>query len=127
VTFGLGDGSVTSARLDGEGSAAPTLDVVPAVATPGQVVTVFGAGFPAGAFVELQVGTERYDVTVDADGTFAHVFVVMPHTPAGPLDLVVAGQVDSFADVTGELLVSGRNVGTGSAAFRDSIVTGLGR
>jgi hypothetical protein len=127
LTFRLGDGSVVSAQLDGDGSAEPTLDPVPAVATPGQVVTVFGAGFPAGASVELLHGIQRDQVVVDADGTFAHVFVVMPHTPAGPMELTVVGQVDLFADVTDELLVSSRSVGSGSAAFRDSIVTGLGR
>jgi hypothetical protein len=127
LTFAFGDGSVVSAQLDGDGSAEPTLDAVPDVATPGQVVTVFGAGFPGGAIVELQRGTEIDQVSVEANGTFAHVFVVMPHTPAGPMDLVVPGQVDRFADVSGELLVSARNAGTGSAAFRDSIVTGLGR
>lgn len=127
LTFGLGDGSVVSAQLDGDGSPEPTLDAVPGVAMPGQVVTVFGAGFPGGAIVDLQRGTELVQVSVEANGTFAHVFVVMPHTPAGPMDLVVVGQVDRFADVSGELLVSARNAGTGSAAFRDSIVTGLGR
>lgn len=127
LTFRLGDGSVVSAQLDGDGSAEPTLDPVPAVAAPGQVVTVFGAGFPSGASVELLHGTQRDLVTVDGNGTFAHVFVVMPHTPTGPMELTVVGQVDLFADVTDELLVSSRSLGSGSAAFRDSIVTGLGR
>ena len=120
-------GSVVSAQLDGDGSAEPTLDPVPAVASPGQVVTVFGAGFPAGVSVELQHGTQSDQVTVDGTGTFAHVFVVMPRTPSGPMELTVIGQLDLFADVTDELLVSSRNDGVGSAAFRDGIVTGLRR
>lgn len=127
LTIEFSDGSVVSATLDGVGTAQPTLQSVPAVVAPGQVVTVFGSGFPSGSSVELQLGVERDEVTVDSDGTFAHVLVVMAHTPAGPMELVVAGQPDRFADVSGELLVSSRSVGSGSAAFRHNAVSGLGR
>ena len=71
LTFDLADGTAASAALVGDGSAEPTLDVVPGVAAPGQVVTVFGAGFPAGALVEFsRSGVADVDqLTVDPDGT----------------------------------------------------------
>ena len=121
LVFDLADGTTASASLVGDGSAEPTLDVVPAVAAPGQVVTVFGAGFPSGAVVEFSrsTGPDVDPVTVDADGTFAHVFVVLPNTPSGPMVLTVAAQPDSFGDVTGELLVSNRSGDTNHAVFRD--------
>ncbi len=92
------------------------------MAAPGQVVTVFGAGFPAGAVVEFSRSTvpDVDQVTVDPDGTFAHVFVVLPNTPSGPMALFVAAQPDSFGEVTGELLVSNRSGDSNTAAFRDS-------
>ncbi len=122
LTFDLADGTSVSAALVGDGSAEPTLDVVPGVATPGQVVTVFGAGFPAGAIVEFsRSGVAGVDqLTVDPDGTFAHVFVVLPNTPSGPMTLTVAAQPDLFGDVTGELLVSSRSAAS-TAVFRDGI------
>ena len=47
---------------------------------------MFGGGFPAGAVVQLsRAGTSEVDeISVDADGTFAHVFVVLPRTRRGP-------------------------------------------
>ena len=91
------------------------------MAAPGQVVTVFGAGFPAGAAVELSRSSfpDVDQVTVDPDGTLAHVFLVLPNTASGPMTLTVAGQLDSFGDVTGELLVSNRSGDSNTAAFRD--------
>ena len=121
LVFDLADGTAASAALVGDGSAQPTLDVVPAVAAPGQVVTVFGAGFPAGVVVEFSRSTvpDVDQVIVDPDGTFAHVFVVLPNTSSGPMALTVAAQPDSFGDVTGELLVSNRSAGSNTAVFRD--------
>jgi hypothetical protein len=112
----------------GDGSAEPTLDVVPGVAAPGQVVTVFGAGFPAGAIVEFsRLGVAEVDqLAVDPDGTFAHVFVVLPNTPSGPMTLMVAAQPDLFGDVAGELLVSGRTAAS-TAVFRDGLGASLAR
>jgi hypothetical protein len=120
ATFQLDDGTVVTAVLSGEGVAAPTLDLVPAVAGAGQTVTLFGAGFPAGSTVELlQPGVAFAEpVTVDADGTFAHVVVVLPHTPTGPTSLTVNGQLDVFDEVSAELLVSTRGNASTDAALR---------
>lgn len=124
VAFQLGDGTVVSAVLSGEGVAAPTLDLVPAVAGAGQTVTVFGAGFPAGSTVELmQPGVATAEsVVVDADGTFAHVVVVLPHTQTGPTSLTVNGQLDVFGDVSAELLVSTRGNASTDAALRGGAI-----
>ena len=123
ISFDLADGTKVSASLFGEGAAEPTLDPVPAVASVGQVVTVFGSGFPAGAIVELthSITPDVDEVTVDPDGTFAHVFVILPRTPSGPLTVDVAGQPDRFGDVTTEVLVSNRGSGSDAAAFRDGV------
>ncbi len=129
ISFDISDGTVAAASLLGDGSAEPTLGPVPAVATPGQVVTVFGGGFPAGAVVQLaRPGTSEVDeISVDVDGTFAHVFVVLPRTPSGPMTLTVTGQTDLFGDVSAELLVSGRGTGSGAAPFRDGVGNPFGR
>jgi hypothetical protein len=129
ISFDLTDGTTVSATLVGEGTAEPILTPVPAVAAVGQVVTVFGSGFPAGAVVELTRGAVPGgdQVTVDPDGTFAHVFVIMPRTPSGPLTMTVAGQVDLFADVSAEVLVSDRSSGSDAVAFRDSVSSPFGR
>jgi hypothetical protein len=120
ASFRLDDGTVVTASLSGEGVAAPTLDLLPAVAGAGQTVTVFGAGFPAGSTVELmQPGVATAEpVIVDADGTFAHVVVVLPHTPTGPATLTVYGQPDVFDDVSAELLVSTRGRASTDPALR---------
>jgi hypothetical protein len=124
VTFQLDDGTVVTAALSGEGVAAPTLDLVPAVAGAGQTVTVFGTGFPAGSTVELmQPGVAFPEpVIVDADGTFAHVVVVLPQTPTGPTSLTVNGQPDVFGDVSAELLVSTRGRASTDAALRSGAI-----
>ena len=129
LSFDLTDGSTVSASLVGEGTAEPILTPVPAVAAAGQVVTVFGSGFPAGAVVELTRGAapDGEQVTVDPDGSFAHVFVIMPRTSSGPLTMTVAGQVDLFADVTAEVLVSDRSSGSDAVVFRDSVSSPFGR
>ena len=66
-------------------------------------------------------------VFVDADGTFAHVVVVLPHTPTGPVLLTVTGQPDVFDDVSAELLVSTRGSASSDAALRRGPVGALGR
>jgi hypothetical protein len=120
VTFRMADGSLALAQLDGEGVPAPTLDLLPAVAGAGQTVTVLGAGFPPGVTVELsRAGNSTVEpIAVDADGTFAHVIVVLPNTPIGPAVLTVSGQPDAFGDVPAELLVSNRRSGSADAALR---------
>jgi len=124
ATFQLDDGTVVTASLSGEGVGAPTLDLVPAVAGAGQTVAVFGAGFPAGSTVELmQPGVASAEsVIVDADGTFAHVVVVLPHTPTGPASLTVNGQLDVFDPVDAELLVSTRGNASTDAALRGGVI-----
>jgi hypothetical protein len=128
LTAELSDGSVITASLSGEGSAEPTLDVVPKVAGAGQVVTVFGAGFPADSTVEFSwdVAAGSESVLVDPDGTFAHVVVVLPNTPMGPVTVEVAGQVDLFNDVEGELLISGSGR-TNTAVLREVASRPYGR
>ena len=123
ATFRLGNGSVVTASLAGNGVPEPTLDLLPAVAGAGQTVTAFGVGFPPGFTIELsQPGSTTPEaIVVDADGTFAHVVVVLPNTPTGPALLGVAGQVDAFADVTAELLVSSRGGASGDAALRGGL------
>lgn len=129
VTFRMSDGTVVTAALDGDGVPEPTLDVVPAVAGAGQTVTVFGAGFPANTTVEFsQPGTSIAEpIVVDANGTFAHVVVVLPNTPTGPAVLGVWGQPDAFADVVAELLVSSRSATSADAALRGSLGGSPGR
>jgi hypothetical protein len=122
ATYGLDDGSVVTAVLDGKGVPEPTLDFVPDVAGAGQTVTVFGAGFPSGITVELaQPGVALpHPVIVDPDGTFAQVIVILPNTPTGPMSLSVAGQPDVFSDVGAELLVSSRGANSDGAALLSS-------
>jgi hypothetical protein len=130
VTFRFADGSLATAELFGEGVPEPTLDLLPAVAGSGQTVTVFGAGFPPGVTVELsRPGTSTVEpITVDADGTFAHVIVVLPNTPSGSASLSVSGQPDVFGDVAAELVVSNRRSASGDAALRGGRLGGaLGR
>jgi len=129
VVFELSDGTVVTAALDGEGAPGPTLDVVPAVAGAGQTVTVFGVGFPAGSTVEFsQPGTSTAEpIVVDANGTFAHVVVVLPNTLTGPAVLGVRGQPDAFDDVAAELLVSSRGATSADAALRGALAGALGR
>jgi hypothetical protein len=129
VTFRLADGSLVTALLSGAGVPAPTLDVVPAVAGAGQTVTLFGAGFPAGATVDLsRPGSATVEsIAVDVDGTFAHVVVVLPNTPVGSALLSVNGQPDAFDDVVAELLVSNRGAASADAALRGGLAGVLGR
>lgn len=118
--------STVVATLTGEGSPEPTIDVVPAVAGEGQAVTVFGAGYPAGSTVrfvrqELPGGVE---VTVDDDGTFAHIVVVVPNTPTGPTTWTVEAEPDLFGEATTQLLVSNRGSTSDAAALRGTLTGG---
>jgi hypothetical protein len=129
VSFRLADGTLVTSQLAGEGVPEPTLDLVPAVAGAGQTVTVFGAGFPPGSTVELsRPGTSTVEpIAVDVDGTFAHVVVVLPNTPAGSALLSVSGQPDAFDDVAAELVVSSRGGASADAALRGGLSSALGR
>jgi len=129
VVFRLSDGTVVTATLEGEGVPEPTLDLVPPVGGAGQTVTLFGVGFPPGSTVELsQPGSSTTEpILVDADGTFAHVVVVLPNTLTGPAVLGVSGQPDAFNDVVAELLVSSRGATSADAALRGALAGALGR
>ena len=129
LTFELAGEFPVVALVDGDGVPEPTIDLVPPVAGAGQTVTVFGAGFPPGSIVELlQPGSSTAEpITVELDGTFAHVIVVLPNTPIGPVTLSVPGQPDSFAEVGGELLVSSRGSASADAALRRSPAGSFGR
>jgi len=128
LSFVSPDG-VVSVSLTGTGSAAPTLEAVPAVAAPGQVVTVFGGGFPDGTVVEISRSdvSGSVEAVVDADGGFVHSFVVPGHAPAGPMTVGVAGQPDLHGDVATEALVTNRGPGSSGAAFRDRLASPFGR
>jgi hypothetical protein len=104
----LADGMVLASALRGIGAPTPLLSVLPGVATNGQVVTVFGGGFPAGAIVEFSWndGQVKSNITIDDVGTFAETLVVLPNTTSGPVDMLVAGQTDLFGDVTASVLVT---------------------
>lgn len=108
ITADFADGSRSTLVVSGVGAPPPTLTVAPGVASNGQVFTVLGAGFPAGGTVELSWygGRVARAPVVDAVGGFAETLVVLPNTPGGHSEIVVAGQVDVFADVTADLLVS---------------------
>ncbi len=103
----LDGGEEISATIDGVGAEPPTLTVFPAVATTGQVVTIRGSGFPAGATVELTwSGSTQDALLVDDTGGFAIPVIVSTHTRSGPSKASVSGQVDRFGDVTAEMLVT---------------------
>ncbi len=129
LVFQFSDGSIVTASLVGDGVAGPTLGLVPAVAGAGQTVTVFGAGFPPGSTIGLsQPGAAApVPIVVDADGTFAHVVVVLTNTPPGPTELAVPGQPDAYDAVTVELLVSTGGAATGDIAVRSGPSSPLGR
>jgi hypothetical protein len=129
MTFVLPAGTVITTTVGGEGAPDPTLDLVPAVAGAGQTVTVFGAGFPPGATVDfVQPGVAVAEpLVVDPDGTFAHVVVVLPHTPTGPVTLSVSGQPNLFDDVVAELLVSSRGTSSDDAALRTGFGSSIAR
>jgi hypothetical protein len=104
----LADGRVLRSALRGIGASAPVLSVLPGVAANGQVVTVFGGGFPAGAIVEFSWndGQVKSNITIDDVGVFARTFVVLPNTETGPVDVLVVGQADLFGDTKVSVLVT---------------------
>ena len=118
VTFS--DGASLRSTLTGVGAPPPVLTVVPGVANHGQVVTVRGSGFPAGAVVELSVGTESTArvISVSGLGGIDVPIVVMPNTTLGPLLISVAGQVDLFGDVETTLLISSSSDRASPAVIR---------
>ncbi|MFT6391782.1 MAG: hypothetical protein ACJA14_001295 [Ilumatobacter sp.] len=100
------DGAELTAAVSGTGASAPTLAVVPGVATLGQVVTLTGGGFPTGLTVELTWAGEQRQVVVNDAGLFALPVVVLPKTRSGPAEASVAAQIDQFGDVSTTMLVT---------------------
>jgi len=100
-------GDQVQAAITGVGAPPPTLEVLPGVAAHQQVVAIRGAGFPAGAVVDLAVGElVQRTITIDDAGGFAETLVIMTSMPTGPVEVVVAGQAGLFADVRTSMLVS---------------------
>jgi hypothetical protein len=120
VLASFGDGSLARGELSGFGAEPPVLTVVPGVASNGQVVSVIGAGFPAGATVELSWDGVREveHVEVSDIGDLAHTLIVLPHTPRGPSTVIVLGQDGLFGDVSAEVLVTNNSSRPGSVVMR---------
>ena len=119
IVADLSDGTTAVLAVTGFGAPPPTLTVTPDVAGNGQVVSVEGAGFPTGIAVQFSWdgGRVRSTPVVDGVGGFVETLVVLPNTLGGATDVVVAGQVDLFADVTADLLVSGSRSRSDVAVF----------
>ena len=121
VLASLDDGTIVRGELTGLGAEPPVLSVVPGVASAGQVVSLIGAGFPAGATVQVSWdrGSEIESVEISDVGDPAHTLVVFPKTPRGPSVVTVLGQDGLFGGVTAEFLVSGNSSRPGSLVVRD--------
>jgi hypothetical protein len=130
VVATLSDGSTATLALRGIGAPAPTLSVLPGVASNGQVVAVIGSGFPAGATVEFSWNDDvvTSSIVIDDVGGFTETKVVLPNTTSGPMQLVVAAQTDLFGEVSTTLLVSD-SPSRGNTAVLGGGITGasLGR
>lgn len=108
VVAEFANGTTATSALRGLGADSPLIEVRPGVASNGQVVSVFGYGFPAGATVDFSWhrGLVEREIEVDDLGEFVETFVVLPNIWRGQTEILVEGQDDLFADVTTELLVS---------------------
>jgi hypothetical protein len=126
VVATFSDGTTTTAALRGVGAPEPTVSVQPGVASSGQVVTIFGSGFPAGASIDLDWhdGQVRSVVVIDDLGGFAEPLVILPNTTSGPAEVFIAGQVDLFGDVTTTVLVSGSSSRGNTAVLGGGIAGG---
>ncbi|NND75959.1 MAG: hypothetical protein HKN44_13225 [Ilumatobacter sp.] len=126
VTFA--NASTAALALRGVGAPPPTMTVLPDVAADGQVVAVVGSGFPAGAVVDFSWDRGRVvrTITIDDIGGFAETLVVLPNTEGSTIEMVVAGQVDLFADVTATMLISGSAGRSDTAVFGGQGRRGLG-
>lgn len=124
VVATVADGSTARADLIGIGAESPVLQVVPGVASNGQVVSIVGVGFPAGATVEVSWDDGRVVETVEVSdvGDLRVGLLVLRHTPRGPTAVTVRGQPNLFADVSAELLVS-----SGSSRSNPAVRGGVGR
>jgi hypothetical protein len=100
-------GSSATAVLLGPSLYEPTLEPVPTVATIGQVVTVFGSGFPPLSTVELEwaVTDDVFSVQTDATGSFLVPMMVVVRNGFGEREIVARAQPDRFDEVTTEFLL----------------------
>ncbi len=119
-------GADITVAVNGTGASAPTLDIVPGVATIGQVVTLSGSGFPTGITVELTWASTVTEVVVDDAGTFNVPVVVMSHTATGPASASVEGQTDMFATAAGTLIVTDTTGRSGPLPL-DGVGVNIGR
>jgi hypothetical protein len=128
LTVGVEGGTDLSATVSGTGAPAPTLTVIPGVASVGQVATISGGGFPTGVSVAISWGDDVVPilVTVDDTGAFKVPVIVRPHTPTGPISVVVAAQADLFAEVATTMLVTDTSSRT-SPGVLNGVGPSLGR
>jgi WD40 repeat protein len=119
---GIG-GSSATVRLSGTGRLNPVLAVSPAVVVSGQVVTVAGTNFPAGAVVALTwgVGGPPLAAVADETGSFSLPVVVPPGVGSGTRSLAAVAPPEA-ATATAAVLVqeTGGFEGPVSPAFRNS-------
>jgi hypothetical protein len=93
--------TVASAGLRGTGRYAPTIEVLPQVASGGQVVTVTGRGYPASATVNVTLaGSPPQAAATDVNGTFTVQWLILGGTPQGVVeaDDVATADYDAAPD-----------------------------
>jgi hypothetical protein len=113
-------GSSASAALTSAALFVPTLKAFPPVASPGQVTTLIGDGFPPSTAIELVwgVGPDVFPVTSDATGSFKLPVLILGHTLLGPRVVSAVAQPGVFDQVdTDLLLVPGTIQPQATAAF----------
>jgi hypothetical protein len=100
-------GSAASAALTSSALYAPTLEAFPPVATPGQVTTIIGEGFPPSTPVQLvwDVNSEVFSVTSDALGSFRLPVLILGNSLLGPRIVSAVAQPDVFDQVDTDLLI----------------------
>jgi hypothetical protein len=85
----------------------PTLEAFPPVASPGQVTTLIGDGFPPSTAIELVwgVGPDVFPVTSDAAGSFKLPVLILGNTLLGPRVVSAVAQPGVFDQVDTDLLI----------------------
>jgi len=126
VVVSLEGGTDIIVPVTGIGAPSPTVNLIPGVATLGQVVTVSGAGFPTGITLDVTWASTVAQVVVDDAGTFNLPVVVMTHTQSGPATVSIAGQTDLFATATGTLVVTETTDRSGPSVL-DGVGINIGR
>jgi hypothetical protein len=100
-------GSSATAALTSAALFVPTLEAFPPVASPGQVTTLIGDGFPPSTAIELVwgVGADVFPVTSDAAGSFKLPVLILGHTLLGPRVVSAVAQPGVFDQVDTDLLI----------------------